>query len=73
MEGKASWNVMTIEIPVNLIYYIPTGDAGDLFVGAGPYVGVNIAGKRKIDGTVTGFGPTGERDMNLRATIGTKI
>lgn len=65
MEGKASWDVLTIEVPVNLVYYIPTGNVGDLFVGAGPYVGVSIAGKRKIDGTVTGFGPAGERDMKF--------
>src|SRR5690606_7701880 len=65
MEGSASWNVMTIEVPVNLIYYIPTGATGDLFVGAGPYAGISIAGKRKIEGTVNGFGASGEKDMKF--------
>lgn len=65
MDGKASWDVMTIEIPVNFVYYIPTGAAGDLFIGAGPYVAANISGKSKLEGTVTGWGPTGEKDMKF--------
>src|SRR5690606_17912785 len=34
------------------VYYIPTGDAGSVFLGAGPYVGYNVSGKMKgkVDG-----------------------
>jgi len=46
------WNVMSIEIPVNAVYYIPTGDAGKVFLGAGPYIGFNVSGKAKINGTI---------------------
>jgi len=50
-EGGASvsmsQNVMSIEIPVNAVYSIPTGDAGSVFLGAGPYVGYAISGKNK--------------------------
>ncbi|NGM63075.1 PorT family protein [Sphingobacterium sp. SGG-5] len=47
-------NVMSIEIPVNAVYYIPTGDAGSVFLGAGPYVGYAISGKDKWKGTFEG-------------------
>lgn len=51
-EGGASvsisQDVMSIEIPVNLVYYIPTGDAGTVFLGAGPYAGYAISGKNKV-------------------------
>src|SRR5690606_7953702 len=43
-----SQNVMSIEIPVNAVYSIPTGDAGSVFLGAGPYVGYAISGKNKV-------------------------
>jgi hypothetical protein len=65
MDGKATWNVMTIEIPVNVVYTIPTGNVGDILVGAGPYAGISVAGKRKIEGTVTGLGSIGEHDMKF--------
>ncbi|WP_282637458.1 porin family protein [Sphingobacterium thalpophilum] len=38
-------NLMYIEVPVNLVYYIPTGDAGKVFLGAGPYAGFGIHAK----------------------------
>lgn len=41
-------NLMSIEIPVNAVYYIPTGTSGSVFIGAGPYVGFNVSGKDKI-------------------------
>jgi hypothetical protein len=65
MDGKATWNVMTVEIPVNVVYAIPTGSVGDILLGAGPYAGISVAGKQKIEGTVTGFGAVGEKDMQF--------
>jgi len=47
----ATVNVMSIEIPVNAVYYIPTGDAGKVFLGAGPYIGFNVSGKAKFKGS----------------------
>ena len=37
-------NIMSIEIPVNAVYYIPAGP-GSVFLGAGPYAGYNVSGK----------------------------
>lgn len=50
-NAEASLNVMSIEIPVNAVYYIPTGDAGKVFLGAGPYIGFNVSAKEKIKGS----------------------
>lgn len=49
-EDSATLNFMSLEIPVNAVYYIPTGEAGSVFLGAGPYVGFNISGKGKSGG-----------------------
>lgn len=43
----ATLNFMSIEIPVNAVYYIPTGTVGSVFVGAGPYLGFNVSAKAK--------------------------
>lgn len=43
---KSDLNLMSIEIPVNAVYYVPVGN-GDIFLSAGPYLGYNISGKIK--------------------------
>ncbi len=50
VSGSMTQNVMSIEVPVNAVYYIPAG-SGNVFLGAGPYVGFNISGKNKWDGS----------------------
>src|SRR5690606_26353139 len=35
-EGSLTRNVMSVEVPVNAVYYIPTGSSGSVFLGAGP-------------------------------------
>lgn len=42
-------NTMWLEIPVNLVATIPTGDAGNFFIGAGPYVSFGLSGKNKYE------------------------
>ncbi|WP_343322370.1 outer membrane beta-barrel protein [Sphingobacterium multivorum] len=37
--------LMYIEVPVNFVYSIPTGNSGSVFLGAGPYAGVGIHAK----------------------------
>lgn len=34
-----------VNIPVNVLYYIPTGDLGSTFISVGPYAGINFGGK----------------------------
>ncbi|WP_316827315.1 outer membrane beta-barrel protein [Pedobacter miscanthi] len=40
-------NLMAIEVPINAVFRIPTGDAGAIQISAGPYIGFNISGKDK--------------------------
>lgn len=68
VEGNnaATWSVMSIEVPLNFIYYIPTGATGSVFVGAGPYVGFNISGKNKIETLgAPYFGTVGDHKMTF--------
>ncbi len=64
-NGKLTQNVMSIEVPVNAVYYIPAG-AGNVFLGAGPYVGFNISGKLKASGDWGEiFDGSAERDLSF--------
>ncbi|QBR12803.1 porin family protein [Sphingobacterium sp. CZ-2] len=45
-SGKITVNIMSLEIPVNAVYYIPAG-TGNVFLGAGPYVGYALSGTYK--------------------------
>ena len=50
---KATTNPMYIEIPVNLLIKTPGKDLR-FFAGAGPYLGIGIAGKNKTEGKFLG-------------------
>ncbi len=58
-------NVMSIEIPVNAVYYIPTGESGKFFLGAGPYIGFNVSGRDKISGKVDAYSGSQDRKLKL--------
>ena len=49
--SKATTNPYYIEIPANLVFKAPVGSGAKLFAGAGPYLGIGIAGKTKIETT----------------------
>lgn len=51
VTGTFKQDVMAIEVPINAVLRIPTGDAGAIQLSAGPYVGFNIAGKNKYSGS----------------------
>lgn len=50
---KATTNPMYVEIPVNLVLKTPGKDLR-FFAGAGPYLGIGIAGKNKTEGKFLG-------------------
>lgn len=50
LTGTWKQNVMALEVPVNAVFRIPTGDAGAVQISAGPYIGFNISGKNKYTG-----------------------
>lgn len=66
VTGTFKQDVMAIEVPVNAVFRIPTGDAGALQVSAGPYVGFNISGKNKYSGGFENAGVSFEdRDIEF--------
>jgi hypothetical protein len=44
---KVEQNTLWVEVPVNLIANIPTGQNFGLFLGAGPYAGFGVSGQNK--------------------------
>lgn len=64
-SGSVSRNIMAIEVPINAVLRIPTGDAGAVQLSAGPYIGFNVAGKQKISGNVGSAAALAERDLEF--------
>jgi len=64
VTGTNKTNVMAIEVPINAVLRIPTGDAGAVQISAGPYVGFNISGKTKT--TVTSGANQGSTETDLK-------
>ncbi|HEX6191475.1 MAG TPA: porin family protein [Chitinophagaceae bacterium] len=59
---RATTNPYYIEIPANLVFKTPTGSTR-FFAGAGPYLGIGIAGKNKVDGKI--FGTSFHSEENI--------
>ena len=51
---RATTRPYYIEIPVNAVIKLPLGDQSSFFFGAGPYLGIGIAGKNKLEGQAAG-------------------
>jgi hypothetical protein len=51
---RATTNPIYIEVPVNLVFKAPLEKDTKFFAGAGPYVAMGIAGKRKAEGKIFG-------------------
>jgi len=64
-SATLSRNIMAIEVPVNAVFRIPTGDAGAVQLSAGPYIGFNVAGKQKISGNLGSTSGMTERDLEF--------
>jgi hypothetical protein len=68
-EGDANWyrassNPYYLEVPVNLVFKTPTGNV-KFFAGAGPYLGIGIAGKNKVNGAVLGTSFSSEEKIEF--------
>jgi hypothetical protein len=66
-EGDANWyratsNPYYLEIPVNIVFKTPTGPV-KFIAGAGPYLGIGIAGKNKVRGSVLGAEFSSEKNI----------
>ncbi len=63
---KATSNPKYIEVPLNVVFKAPIGGETKFFAGAGPYLGVGINGKNKVEGkNIIGVGFKSESDIEF--------
>ena len=53
---RSSTKPYYIEVPVNAVIKLPLGDESSIFFGAGPYLGIGVGGRNKIEGEILGVG-----------------
>lgn len=52
---KTTFNPLYLQLPLNVVLRLPLeGSSSNIFINAGPYVAMGIAGKSKVDGSVLG-------------------
>ena len=61
--GNSTTTLNYIEVPVNFLYRMEAGD-GNVFFGAGPYVGYGLSGK--LVGDATAVGTTSHIDQSIK-------
>jgi len=62
---KLTSNPLYLEVPVNFVFKIPFGSGSRLFLGAGPYVAMGIAGKTKGEYQTLGGITEYEKDIEF--------
>lgn len=63
---KATSNPYYVELPVNLVFKIPlASDNSSVFLGAGPYVAMGVAGKNKVEGKILGVSFNDESSIDF--------
>lgn len=62
---KEEFKPYYLEIPANLVLKAPLGADSKFFVGAGPYLGIGITGKNKVEGRLSGIAYKGETDIEF--------
>ena len=51
--GGGTYNINTVEIPVNIVYKSGQEGGNRFYFGVGPYIGYNISGTVKMSGSTT--------------------
>jgi hypothetical protein len=51
---RATTRPYYVEIPVNAVVKIPVADQTSFFFGAGPYLGIGVGGKNRVEGEAAG-------------------
>lgn len=62
---RSTVNPIYLEMPLNFVGTIPLGNNGGIFLGAGPYIGMGIAGKNKVDGKFLGVAFSREENIDF--------
>ncbi|MDQ2718280.1 MAG: PorT family protein [Bacteroidota bacterium] len=65
---KSKFNPLYLEVPLNLVVRFPLEKKTSLFVNAGPYVAMGIAGKSKVDTKAFGISSTSTNDIKFTST-----
>jgi hypothetical protein len=60
---KSTSNPYYIELPVNLVGKIPLSEYTRIYIGAGPYAAMGIAGKNKVEGYLANVAVNSEKDI----------
>jgi len=60
---KATSNPIYIEVPLNFVFKAPLGSDTKFFAGAGPYLGIGVAGKNKTEGKIFGTAFSSEKNI----------
>ena len=63
-SGKIKTTLDYIETPLNFIYRLDAGD-GNIFIGAGPYLGIGISGKEVTNSITNGTPSTTTQDLKF--------
>lgn len=62
---RATSNPYYVEVPANLVFKLPLGVRSKVFVGAGPYLAIGVAGKNKAEGRYLGIDFDVENDIEF--------
>ncbi|MEP6626795.1 MAG: porin family protein [Ginsengibacter sp.] len=65
---KATFNPLYLEVPANLVVRFPLEKHTNIFVNAGPYVAMGIAGKSKVEGKVAGVSFNSSENIKWTST-----
>lgn len=63
-SGKIKTTLDYVEAPLNFIYRIDVGD-GNVFIGAGPYIGIGLSGKSVDSSNINGVSSTTTQDLKF--------
>lgn len=62
---KTTFNPLYIELPANFVLRLPLENRNNIFVNAGPYVAMGIAGKSKIETKFLGVTSNSTKDIKF--------
>lgn len=65
---KAKFNPLYVELPVNLVLSIPMQSTSNIFINAGPYIAMGVAGKSKVDTKTLGITTSSSSDIKFSST-----
>jgi hypothetical protein len=69
VDTKTKMSVMVLDIPLNAKYKMDLG-GNTLYFAAGPYIGIGLSGKAKVEASAAGFSQETEDDIKFGSEEG---